>query len=472
VELKGAIAQLFNPRTRNPPETALLYFAGHGLREESGDITEGFLATSDSCPRKGIWGVSLKWLHEILQKSPIRQLIVWLDCCHSGELINCFPPHFQTSYSQQHFLIAAARDFETAYSNLQSPHGALTEVLLKGIDPRHSPDGVVSHLNLTRIVRQKLKGTPQYPVILSCDQEILLTCTSENQHLLKSTTPREPAPPEPSPVVPSHAVHHSATVESKLYNALLCLDYIRQESLFKAFVETNQIGACLIHGKPDYGQRWLLDHRLLTEIPHNNTASLIKDIYFEERGQKVSLENLWRSIKRTLRLKCQASPDELAKAVYNLWQNQTVVLIFNDAHKIEEAYLEKLLKEFWQPLVDLANSQPPISRNHRLLVFLIDFGGTAENWSIHFADTLDTNWKPHIPLKLPSIQPLGAMELEYWLDKAFNYLPHKLTTCFETTVQSILENSENGLHELAMEHICDLCDQDWDNLQALRPRLG
>jgi len=160
LELERAIAQLFNPRTPNPPETALLYFAGHGLRKESGGITEGFLATSDSCPRKGMWGVSLKWLHELLQKSPIRQLIVWLDCCHAGEFVNCSSPHLRTSYSQQHFFISAARDFETAYSNLQSPHGALTEVLLKGINPCHYPDGVVSHLNLGRFVEQKLTGTP------------------------------------------------------------------------------------------------------------------------------------------------------------------------------------------------------------------------------------------------------------------------------------------------------------------------
>jgi len=466
MDLERAIAQLFNPRTPNPPETALLYFAGHGLRKEIGSITEGFLATSDSCPRKGMWGVSFNTLRDLLKNSPIRQLIVWLDCCHSGEFINCFSPHLQTSDSQQHFFITAARDFEAAYSNLQSPHGALTEVLLKGIDPCHYLDGVVSHLNLARFVEQKLIGTPQQPVILSCSQEILLACTPENKHRLYSTPSRESAPPKPAPAVSPNAVQNSATVEKKLYNALLCLDYIRQESLFQEFVQTNQIGACLIHGEPEYGQRWLL-HRLLRAIPSNNTASLTKKISFLRKVRNGSLDALWQDVKKELKLKCQPLPDELAKAVCNLWQTQTVVLIFGDADQIEEAYLEKFIKDFWEPLVDMASSKPPKSRNYRLLLFLIDLGGCVKNWNIPFADALDT-WKPHIPLRLPSIEPLRDMELLYWLEKSFNDLPRQLTTSLEKNVQSILENSDNGLPELAMAHICELCEQDWDEINRTR----
>jgi hypothetical protein len=271
-------------------------------------------------------------------------------------------------------------------------------------------------------------------------------------------------------------VQNSATVENKLYNALLSLDYIRQESLFQEFVQNNQIGACLIHGKQQYGQRWLL-HRLLRAIPHNNTASLTKKISFLRQVQNGSLDALWGEVKRKLKLKCQPLPDELAKAVCNLWQTQTVVLIFDDADQIEEGHLEKFIKDFWQPLVEIANNKPPKSRNSRLLVFLIDFDGCTPKWSIPFADALDTTWKPHIPLKLPPIKPLREMELAYWLEKAFNDLPRQLTDSIEATVQSILENSDNGLdndlhefglHELAMAHICELCDQDWDEINKTR----
>ncbi|HAZ43017.1 MAG TPA: hypothetical protein DDW76_10275 [Cyanobacteria bacterium UBA11369] len=86
--LEDAIIRLFNPVGESVPETALLYFGGHGLRKNRGGVTEGFLATSDTCPQKNQWGVSLRWLRELLQKSPVRQQIVWLDCCYSGELLN------------------------------------------------------------------------------------------------------------------------------------------------------------------------------------------------------------------------------------------------------------------------------------------------------------------------------------------------------------------------------------------------
>jgi uncharacterized caspase-like protein len=87
-DLYNAIIRLFNPIGDSVPQTALLYFAGHGLRRNLGGVTEGFLATSDSDPRKNQWGVSLRWLRELLQKSPVQQQMVWLDCCYSGELLN------------------------------------------------------------------------------------------------------------------------------------------------------------------------------------------------------------------------------------------------------------------------------------------------------------------------------------------------------------------------------------------------
>lgn len=474
MELERAIAQLFNPRTPNPPDTALLFFAGHGLRKEIG-VTEGFLAASDSCSRKGMWGVSLTWLRQLLLYSQVRQLIVWLDCCHSGEFFNFAPPDLQIANSQQlYFFISAARDFETAYSNLKSPHGALSEVLLAGLNPCAYPDGVVSHLTLTRFVEQKLTETPQQPVIRSCKQEILLACTPENKHLLYLTIPTEatssPTIPssQPASTPPSKTSQNPPSSDTdRLYNALLRLDYVKQESLFQDFVQTNPMGACLIHGEPEYGQRWLL-HRLLKAIPTNNTASVTKKFSFLRKVRSGSLDALWQEMRNQLKLKCQPLPAEIAKAVCNLWQTQTVVLIFDDADQISEDHLEKFLQDFWQPLVNLAGSKPPKYRNFRLLLFLLDLDGCADAWSIPFADALEVAWKPHTPLKLPAIKPIGDMELAYWLEKAFNDLPRQLTASIEATVQSILENSDNGLHEPAMAYICELCEQNWDEINKTR----
>jgi len=87
-DLQEAITELFHPKGLQVPETAILFFAGHGLRRSLDGTTEGYLATSDVNPRKGLWGLSLRWLRQLLQESPVRQQIIWLDCCHSGELLN------------------------------------------------------------------------------------------------------------------------------------------------------------------------------------------------------------------------------------------------------------------------------------------------------------------------------------------------------------------------------------------------
>ena len=86
-DLEDALVDLFKPESKQIPDMALFYFSGHGIRKNKG-IQEGFLCTSDVRPNIGFYGLSLQWLRRLLQESPIRQQIIILDCCHSGELLN------------------------------------------------------------------------------------------------------------------------------------------------------------------------------------------------------------------------------------------------------------------------------------------------------------------------------------------------------------------------------------------------
>lgn len=134
--LKQAIADLFLPKSTKIPETALLFFAGHGIREDLNGLIEGFLATSDVSPRKSQWGVSLQWLWKILQQSKVPQQIVWLDCCFAGELLNFKDTELgRHSSESDRFLIAASRDYEVAYQQLDDKHGVFTGALLAGLNP-------------------------------------------------------------------------------------------------------------------------------------------------------------------------------------------------------------------------------------------------------------------------------------------------------------------------------------------------
>ena len=176
--LETAIAQLFNPKGqgRSIPDTALLFFAGHGLRKEQGGVTEGFLATSDAKLHGGQWGVSLRWLRELLQKSPVRQQIVWLDCCHSGELLNfdeVDPGNLGKVLDR--CLISACRKFEVSREQLQGEHGILTAALLQSLDPVRDVDGWVTNYKLAEFINKQMSAELQRPIFHNSGGAIILT---------------------------------------------------------------------------------------------------------------------------------------------------------------------------------------------------------------------------------------------------------------------------------------------------------
>ncbi|MBD2194479.1 eIF2A-related protein [Calothrix parietina] len=178
-ELETAIVQLFNPPGRSIPDTALLFFAGHGLRKDIGGVTEGFLAASDTCPVIGQWGLSLDWLRKLLQSSPVRQQIVWLDCCYSGELLSfddADPGSFET---KDRCLITASREFEVAYEELSGNHGILSGALVEALKPENHAEGWVTNYSLVDLIKQQLKTARQRPIFHNTGTEIILTGQKE-----------------------------------------------------------------------------------------------------------------------------------------------------------------------------------------------------------------------------------------------------------------------------------------------------
>ncbi|NEQ83950.1 MAG: hypothetical protein F6K26_28335, partial [Moorea sp. SIO2I5] len=168
-ELRAAVANLFNPPAPNqPPETALFFFSGHGCREVVDDIEQVFLVTSDAKPHRGIYGYPLRELGEQIATSPVKQVVIWLDCCYSGELLKFIPT------DKAYCLITATRSYEPGVE-ISHEQGVFTKELLAGLNPENHPDGIVTSHNLAEFIKQRMSRTGQRPLIANSTQAILLT---------------------------------------------------------------------------------------------------------------------------------------------------------------------------------------------------------------------------------------------------------------------------------------------------------
>jgi len=175
--LEEALVKLFKPKGKNIPTTALFYFSGHGLQREAG-IQEGYLATSDTNPNSGNFGISLDWLRRLLQNSPVRQVIVILDCCHSGALMSFTDADPGARQGVDRLFMAASREYESAYESLTGKHSVLTQALLSGLNPHKQSSGKTTNHTLTTHVSQQLRGEIQQPLFENSGSEIVLTRVS------------------------------------------------------------------------------------------------------------------------------------------------------------------------------------------------------------------------------------------------------------------------------------------------------
>ena len=168
-ELREQLQQLFNPvNEKEIPDTALFYFSGHGIQINKSSWQESQLATSETDPDVEN-GYALQDLRKLLENSPVKQKIIWLDCCHSGSLLDL--SEADTGYrgkGRDLCFIAAA--YQEAYLASDDTHSFLTSILLEALNPRSYLGRRITNLSLTEFLDQKrqtnpkLRNTPQRPI--------------------------------------------------------------------------------------------------------------------------------------------------------------------------------------------------------------------------------------------------------------------------------------------------------------------
>ena len=388
-ELEKAILDLFLPETRKPPETALLFFAGHGLRKQlRQNLTQGFLAASDVNPSK-IWGFALRDLWDILQESQVKQQIVWLDCCFAGELLN-----FQnTELGRQgsgcdRMLIAASRDYEVAYQQLDGKHGVLTGAILAGLNPHQVPEFEwVTSEKLTVSVREKIQ---QHYDMFQIPQSPLISNHGEAIKLVQGRAK------------PASESQNEDTVNIQyrlLFHEILNADFKHQIPVVKEVIQNHQTAAFLIHGEQYCGQQ-LLVTRLSHLKPKWKSISPIK-VDVGQRAVGGRLPYLWQQLTSWFGLPKDAQSHHIIERVCDRLLTQDVIFIFDRVNDMQPRVLSGWLKEFWQPLVArVEEDYPSNQRDTHLVMFLVDNNGSVCKSDILLAQKFDEPNYPHIPLHL------------------------------------------------------------------------
>jgi uncharacterized caspase-like protein len=135
-----------------------------------------------------------------LEGSEVRQQLIWLDCCHSGALLNFNQADPKDAgKARDRCFIAASREFEPAYEQLQGNHGVLTGALLQGLNAEQCPAGQwVTNLLLVHSIHQAMeverrqRKIPQRPVYTIFGEAInLIRGQAQAEKALKNAVSEE-----------------------------------------------------------------------------------------------------------------------------------------------------------------------------------------------------------------------------------------------------------------------------------------
>ncbi|NJL88900.1 MAG: caspase family protein [Coleofasciculaceae cyanobacterium SM2_1_6] len=175
---------------------ALIYFAGHGfvVSDVAGDDI-GYLAASNTLS-DGQQGLSFEIFTKLIAKSELNSLVVLLDCCYAGNLLE--GDHYEALPGKTHyesmqqafmgkpnyFLMAACRGSEKAREGKE--HGIFTAAVLEVLRARIAAESGVDLDSLFSEVNHKLKQS---------GQEVVRTATGGSISLIDRVTP------SPEPVI-------------------------------------------------------------------------------------------------------------------------------------------------------------------------------------------------------------------------------------------------------------------------------
>ena len=334
----------------NNRDTALLFFAGHGLQQLNslGNKKKILLATSDT-KGKGENSILLNDLWDLLEESRVKEQIIWLDSCYSGELLEFKDSDFPGRTSERRrLIIAASHSSEVAYERLDGKHGVFSGALIEGLNPENVPQGEwITDRTLADFVEKSLKKyyeqtkIPQIPQIRRPDNQIKLLLGKGEKYKRLDTNKKELTSFSGlSPFVSWKDFFREWLNTEKPFNhawqLVGRLDYLKS---FNDFIQLEEQKILILPGRGGIGKTKLL-HAFAEQFSNSNLT-----LRFVEEGLPITAEN-----------------------VINLPKNNCVVVL-DDAHRREED-IAVLLAFFRQnPTLKLIISCRPYGVEYLQIIF-------------------------------------------------------------------------------------------------------
>jgi len=259
---------------------------------------------------------------------------------------------------------------------------------------------------------------------------------------------------------------HSLSREKSVYQALLNLNYFSHKKMFIKLLHTShKSAAMLIHGPRGYGQKWLLNLllNLLVEQVSPSAQDLTNINIDLAMAAKIYLDanRLWFRLAELLGLNPNLRSAVIAENISKLLQDRNIILTFDNIVTVDPAAID-MVRDFWQELLGHVD---PVKQKNWLLLFLIDNEGGSGGWLEDLVDNISSNWHPSQLIKLPSLTPFTKRDLEPWLVSLEPWLVSKEARIIlnqknrdaSELLQAILEHSQNGIPELVLQYLCELC---------------
>lgn len=125
-EVMEAIEKLFS----DDADAALLYFSGHGYVNTTG--AEIVMPQDIAMAGQYYKGIQMASIMDIVNRSKVKNKIIILDCCHSGNMGKYRPQDAGSILNSGVSILTACRDDETALE--AGGHGLFTELLCSALN--------------------------------------------------------------------------------------------------------------------------------------------------------------------------------------------------------------------------------------------------------------------------------------------------------------------------------------------------